>query len=228
MDRCFNDEVGHAFYCKMLERDLSKYNSQKFPPTKARVEAETNRLDPLFRIIKFHFLFPKKNIHMTVQQLHDQISRLNEGEKEITRVAMTKKLREVGIDYKKSNDKNWYHITNEELISVAEKFKWFNEYDKEEYEKMNKDEAKYNQYTDKDEDDYKEALKKANEQNEQLKAEIEELKKQLQQQNSKTDEPDEVEEPEEPEDLQQTYEKFRNRVKDPSDHKFSHFSQIEI
>jgi len=136
MTKLLNDDVGHAFYCKMLEVDTTGFNSQSFPQTRARDEVEASRLDPLFKTIKFQFIMPKKNIKMTVQDFYDFVKSVKLVKDDMTKITMTKKLREVGINYRTAHGKNKYDITHEKLVEIGNKFHWFNSFDKEEYKNM--------------------------------------------------------------------------------------------
>jgi hypothetical protein len=176
VDTCFNDEVGFAFYCLMKERDVSKFNPQKFPETKSRNLID--RLHPIYKALKFYYLFPKKDIKMTVQQLYEELQLL--CKEKFTKILMCKKLDEVGISFKKSNGENHYKISNETLQEIATKHSWFNQFDEEDYAELIKE-------TSKSVKQGKEltlqgnfcALQKAHEINEKQKKEIELLKKQL-------------------------------------------------
>ena len=131
--RCFNDKVGHAFYCLMKERDIQNFNPQKFPSTKAKQEAQSDRLSPLYQMLKFNYLLLGKDIDCTLKELFDEYLtywKASEGKtREPTKNNMTSKLREVGIEFFPSHGTNKYRVPNDKLKEIATKFNWYSIHD---------------------------------------------------------------------------------------------------
>ena len=132
---CFNDTVGHAFYCFLIEHiDIDNFNSQEIPESRSKKEASDFRLAPLFKYLKFTYIIPKKNEKKRPQELLNEFNNSTfVGNKPMTKIEMTRKLREVGIDYSKSGSKNFYKLDNS-LHEIAVKFKWFSEHDEDDLE----------------------------------------------------------------------------------------------
>ena len=80
---------------------------------------------------------------MTVQELYDFVKSVKMVKDTMTKNEMTRKLREIGIDFYASNGTNKYNIKHEELLEAGNKFQWFNSFDKEDYENMIKNHTIY-------------------------------------------------------------------------------------
>ena len=129
---CFNNDTGKAFYLMMLDRDISKYNSLIMPVTENKKLSLADRLNPLYKFIKFNYLLKDKPLDDKPKTLHDDFKVYCKmlDIKPVTKHMMTKNLREVGIDYSKTSRK--YQIEVKELDLLAKKFKWYSEDDLEE------------------------------------------------------------------------------------------------
>jgi hypothetical protein len=136
-ETCFNDEVGHVFYQFMIDRDTKKFNPQNFIETQAKKIAQSERLHSLFKFIKFNYILDGHDIKILTKQLYEEylqyISLINSVNK-LTKNKMISLLREHGIDYKRSNGKMSYHITNKKLQDIGNTYKWFFEDDNEEHD----------------------------------------------------------------------------------------------
>lgn len=134
---CFNDDVGRVFYQFMMERDITKFNPQNFIETKAKKMAQSERLHPLIKFIKFNYILDGYDINISTKQLYEeylQYIALTNDINKLTKIKMLALLREHGIDYKTSNGKMTYNVTNAELCIIGNKYKWFFEDDNEEIE----------------------------------------------------------------------------------------------
>jgi len=132
---CFNDEVGKAFYQFMLRRDVKNFNSQNFTDTQSKKIAQSDRLHPLFKFIKFNYILDNQDMKILTKELYEQYLQylaLTNSVYKTTKNKMIALLREHGIDYKTTNSKMIYNISNEQLKEIGNKHKWFFEDDAEE------------------------------------------------------------------------------------------------
>lgn len=132
---CFNDEVGNAFYQFMLRRDVKNFNPQNFTDTQSKKIAQSDRLHPLFKFIKFNYILDNQDMKILTKELYEQYLQylaLTNSVYKTTKNKMIALLREHGIDYKTSNSKMIYNISNEQLKEIGNKHKWFFEDDAEE------------------------------------------------------------------------------------------------
>lgn len=134
-ETCFNDAVGSAFYKFMLNRDVKKFNPQNFTETQSKKIAQSDRLHPLFKFIKFNYIFDGLDMKILTKELYEQYLQyiaLTNNVNKITKNKMIALLREHNIDYKTTNSKMIYNITNKQLKEIGNKYKWFFDDDAEE------------------------------------------------------------------------------------------------
>jgi hypothetical protein len=134
-DSCFNDEVGHAFYCYLLERDTSEFNSGDIPVTQAKKDLCADLLHPHEKFLKFNYLLKEKCLNIKVKDLFEQYQAYCEVKKLPYHSSLQKfsqSMRELGLDYKKSNGYNLYKYTLEKIKDVATKKKWSHDLDADE------------------------------------------------------------------------------------------------
>lgn len=139
-ERCFNDEVGQAFFNYLLEIDISGFRSNVFVDTISKKESYVDRLHPLFKFIKFNYIYQNQGLKITTKELYDNfLAYLDKIEcaKKITKSKMISLLRECGIEYKSSNSKMIYNINHDDLKKVGDKFKWYHDDDLEELDNNN-------------------------------------------------------------------------------------------
>lgn len=134
---CFNDEVGHAFYCYLMEVDLTGYNAQRYPTTQSKLDAFAKRLDIVSKYLKHEFVLKRKAVNrILVGKFYEQFcaycNKLSVKPK--NKIDFNKALKDLGIEYKKSNGNNYYTVSIEELNALATKFKWIHELDEYEEE----------------------------------------------------------------------------------------------
>lgn len=136
-DQCFNDQVGHAFYNYLLEIDISNFNCQRdMPETQNKNDAIVERLDPVYQFLKHKYILKQASIYCTVQELHDKYSSFcsEVTKKALTKIGFCKKLSEIQINYYKSNGRNMFKVTYEELKTISDKGKWIHALDECEVE----------------------------------------------------------------------------------------------
>ena len=132
-DSCFNDEVGHAFYCYMLEIDTNKFNSQGYPMTQGKADSIAKRLDSVYRFLKNCYILKSKDISSTVNDLHIEykVFCTEENIRHNGKIDFNKKLGDIGIKYYAGSGGtvNKYKKSHAELKEIGLKFKWIHELD---------------------------------------------------------------------------------------------------
>ena len=51
--KCFNDEVGHAFFCYLMEISTKDFNPQEFPENQNKSDAIVKRLDSVYLFLSY-------------------------------------------------------------------------------------------------------------------------------------------------------------------------------
>ncbi len=126
------DEVGHAFYCYLCEIDLTGYNAQSYPDTQNKMDSFAKRLDIVAKFLKEEYVLHRKGIDkILVGDMYNKFciycSKLNIKPK--NKIDFNKSLKDLGIEYKKSNGNNYYVLSLDELNNISQKFKWVHELD---------------------------------------------------------------------------------------------------
>ena len=132
---CFNDDVGKAFYLYMTERDITNFKSNKPPTTKKKKEYISELLSTTYKFLKFNYLLCDKDIKkISVMELYKQYSLYcdNKDVYKHTKMKFNGQIKELGFNYKTSNSKSLWNITNDELKEVATKHSWYSELDNDE------------------------------------------------------------------------------------------------
>lgn len=139
-DNCFNKKVGRAFFYYMLEIDVSSFDSQDFPQTKNKLDTFAKRLDNIELFVKTKYVLRKKAIKCDVEQLFIKYNDfcMTQNHKPLGKYAFCNRLKELGIHHFKSNDRNRYNVSYEELSKIADSRFWIHELD--EYETKDEDE----------------------------------------------------------------------------------------
>ncbi len=144
--KCFNDKVGHCFYCYMMEVDLTNYYAQKYPITSSKKDSFVKRLDSVYKFLKETFILKSLSVErIKVNDLYLSYVEFCEYDKSKAKgkIDFCNTLKNIGFEYKKSNSSNYYRITLDELKEKAEKFNWIHELDdmkvKEPIKTMKKD-----------------------------------------------------------------------------------------
>ncbi len=135
---CFSDEVGLAFYSYLMEIDTSDFNSQSnMPTTKNKLDSFVKRLDHVEQFLKDKYVLTKLNIKCTVDEFYNQYNMycMEKSVKTLGKYQFNSRLKELGIVHYKSNDKNKYKMTNDELMKIAEKRHWIHDLDEFKEEK---------------------------------------------------------------------------------------------
>jgi hypothetical protein len=178
---CFNDEVGHAFYCYLMEQiDIKGFKPQRFPMTKNKIDSFAKRLESHENFIKHNYILQKLGIKSTVQELYDEYVDFCKKEQRtpFKKIEFGSKLKELGIEYYKTNGNNKYKVSTEFLHELGKTRHWIHEIDdyceeqppKEEQGSIQDDELlrKYMQS--------EKELNRLKNENEQMRLELEALK----------------------------------------------------
>lgn len=167
---CFNLEVGKAFYNYMLNIDTQEFNPQAYPDTKSKLDSIAKRLDSVYMFLKDDYILKKLSIDkITVNDLHVNYTNYcaeNNIKRPYNKIDFNKRMSEINVAYYKSNSKNIYNVSYDDLLAIAKKRYWIHSLDD-----FNEEDKPINQPDHKD----LEIL--------ELKRQIEELKHQLSQKN---------------------------------------------
>jgi phage/plasmid-associated DNA primase len=144
-NQCFNKEVGHAFYCYLLEIDITNFDPQSYPMTSAKLDSMSKRLDGAYKFLRDEYILPKisKGLNqVTVKELYTQYEEYSVHKfKPKGKIEFNKSLENVGIRHKNSNGAFRYHTSLKELLEISQRFHWIHEldeFDEEELPKNNK------------------------------------------------------------------------------------------
>ena len=178
---CFNDEVGHAFYCYLMEQiDIKGFKPQRFPMTNNKISSFAKRLESHENFIKHHYVLQKLGIKASVQELYDEYVDFCKKEQRtpFKKIEFGSKLKELGIEYYKSNGNNKYQVSSEFLHELATTRHWIHEIDdfceeqpSKEEQGSTQDDELIQKYTQSEKE-----LKLLKNENEQMKLELEALK----------------------------------------------------
>ena len=141
---CFNDEVGHAFYCYLMEVDTTNYRPQNFPSTQSKLDSYAKRMDTHENFLKYNYVLNRAELKTTLGELYEEYvtyCRGNGISKPYSKIDLGKKLREIGIEPYKSNDKLKVKVSTKDLAQIAKRHNWVHEVD-EYYDKKSKENKK--------------------------------------------------------------------------------------
>ena len=129
---CFNDNVGHAFYCYMKEIDTTNFNPQKYPMTTSKLDSFVKRLDNVYKFLKDRYVLPRRaidkvSVNVFFEAYLNYCSSLSLKAKH--KIDFCNTLRNIGVTYYKSNVSNFYKVTLDALDDLAKKYNWIHELD---------------------------------------------------------------------------------------------------
>jgi hypothetical protein len=179
---CFNDEVGHAFYNYLIEMiDVKGFKPQNFPMTDNKIDSFAKRLESHENFIKHHYVLQKLGIQCSVQELYDDYVEFCKKEQRTAfkKIEFGAKLKELGIEYYKTNGHNKYKVSTEFLHELATTRHWIHEIDDYFEDQPTKEEqgSKENDELIQRCIQSEKELKALKNENEQLRLELEALKK---------------------------------------------------
>lgn len=129
---CFNNDVGYAFYCYLLEIDTSNFEAQRdMPITQNKKDALYARLDTVDIFLKEQYILKNKSIYNTVAGLFLEYQE-HTTSTQLKKVNFVAKLKELEITHYPSSSQLKYKVSLEQLQSIAEKYHWIHELDETE------------------------------------------------------------------------------------------------
>lgn len=126
---CFNDEIGNALFHYFYEIDTFHFDGQhSMPITNSKKDAISKRLNVVEKFLKDEYVLRRRGIEpIKVEDLHDAF--LDHSGIKMDKKDFNAKMRDLGIVYFKSNDKNKYKLSIEDLNKIAQKKNWLHELD---------------------------------------------------------------------------------------------------
>jgi regulator of replication initiation timing len=131
--RCFNMKTGHAFFCYMMEVNTDDFYAQKYPETRAKRDAISERLPNEYAFLKFNYILCNRSINGKVEDIYVEYKNYCKAFslKEIGKILFNRKLEEIGIKYVRCDNgtANKYDVKHSKLMEIANKFKWIHDLD---------------------------------------------------------------------------------------------------
>ena len=127
---CFNDIVGHAFYCYLKEIDTTNFQSHIIPETETKREIYLHLLPPQEKFLKKYFALRHAGIKMKTSELYKLYANSEFWKQGMTPHNFHSHLRGLGFTeankFKKIKDGyEIYDITYDQLLEFGKKRKWF-------------------------------------------------------------------------------------------------------
>ena len=130
---CFNDDVGQAFYSYLFEIDTAKFNPQAYPKTQSKLDSYSKRLDHVYKFLRDEYILKKRDIErISVSDFYQSYTSYcgsNGINKPKTKIDFNNSLKNININYYKSNGTNYYKILLNDLIELSNKFNWVHDLD---------------------------------------------------------------------------------------------------
>ena len=133
--KCFNNEVGEAFYSYMMSIDVSGFYAQRdFPETDSKRIAIADYLQSHMKFLKFNYVLKNRSIIATpLTELFEEYTNFCQIQN-IKHVLgknkfLEKMKQDMAIAPKKINGYFKYNVTIEKLKDISERFKWLCHYD---------------------------------------------------------------------------------------------------
>ena len=129
---CFNDEVGKAFYCYLMEVDTTNYRPQNFPVTQNKLDSYAKRMETHELFLKYNYILAKTGLKTTLAELYEEYVSYCKGNgilRPLSKIDFNKKLKEVGIEAYKSNKDLKIDVPVEALAEIAKNQNWVHETD---------------------------------------------------------------------------------------------------
>ena len=136
--KCYNLEVGHAFYNYLLEYDTKDYIPQDMPETKSKKSAQSLQICIEFQFLKDMFVMKKKGLDkLTLKELYEKFSTWHASVKhkltQMSKNVFGEKIKKL-IPQLRKNGKWVFHIEAHTLKSLAVEQNWLHELDEQHLE----------------------------------------------------------------------------------------------
>jgi hypothetical protein len=114
-----------------VEIDVKGFKPQNFPMTDNKVDSFAKRLESHENFIKHNYVLQKLGIKCSVQELHDEYTDFCKKEQRsaLKKIEFGARLKELGIEYYKSNGNNKYKVSIEFLQELATTRHWIHDID---------------------------------------------------------------------------------------------------
>lgn len=176
MYKIFDDEtVQCAFYHYCIEnaKPWNELAELKKIESETKTEMIINNLHPLYKFIKERYVLQKKDFIIFLKDLTEKYNTSEYAKHEMTNIAITRLLKEVGITGKPSTGNKFrYSLTHDEMLEIFKKNKWMHEMD--EFDEVDKAKTTVHHYNSTHE--YVEKLEERDNEVEILKQMVEDLK----------------------------------------------------
>ena len=129
-NNCFNDEVGKAFFCYLMEINIDNFNSLDLPETKSKLSIIADLLSPIEKFLKFNYVLRNTPIKAKLKDLHENFQLFDNGKSlGVSIHKFNSDMRDLGLLSKRMTVGHVFDISLEELNNLANKRKWLNELD---------------------------------------------------------------------------------------------------
>ena len=135
-NKCYNDTVGHAFYCYMLEYDITNFNPQAFPKTSSKMDSIVKLLDSVELFLKHEYILNHYGIdRISVQDLHQSYKEFcaKQSKKAFHKIDFNKRMAEMNFNFLNTivygKRTNIYDISYDDLLKLAKAENWIHDLD---------------------------------------------------------------------------------------------------
>ena len=131
--RCFNKDVGYAFFCYLKEIDISKFNSANMPMTENKKDAVVELLSQTEKFLKFNYVLKENGIKCkNVELYREYVTYMQNNAPDYkcdSLLEFIQNMKSLGFEFKPIGGYNVYRITIESLKEVAVKKHWLHKLD---------------------------------------------------------------------------------------------------
>lgn len=134
ISNCFNDVVGHAFFCYLYEIDTRKFNSLEIPDTLNKNDLCVELMQPHEKFLKDMYVLCERGINnVIVADLYNAYKLYCDNKRfnPLSLIKFCEGLRNLNLPYKKSDKVNKYNYSYERLLEIATSHKWLHELDED-------------------------------------------------------------------------------------------------
>ena len=132
MNQCFNDEIGHAFFCYLYDIDTSAFNALDMPETQNKSDLCIELMQPHESFLKDVYILNQRGLgNSRVSDVYNKYVDYCTSKKQnqISPQRFCQEMRNLNIPYKKISVNKFENITYEFLYNLASKKKWLHDLD---------------------------------------------------------------------------------------------------